>query len=102
VNDYETFKSISTKTFNHQLWSSTKVGKLSKEFRENYEFEYAKLKDYSGYVINKNFNNIITSLDRVLKTSTGYSIHRYNSNYQFIVSFNINDNQIEIKRCIKE
>ena len=101
MNEYETFKSTSTKSFDYQIWSSFENGKSVQHMLiENHPLEYTKLKDYSKDLLSERFNNIETKFHIIKKTTNGYDIYRCNSRNKYIIILNINDNQIEIKRSI--
>jgi hypothetical protein len=72
-----------------------KSGKNEKEL-----LEFSKLKEYSGYLMNKNFNNIETKLNEIIKSINGYTIYRSNSKNKYIINLNLITNQIKIKRSI--
>jgi hypothetical protein len=94
-------KSKSTKTFDNEIWSSFKIGYLvQKELNKKQQLEYSKLREYSEYLISSNYNGIKTTLNEIRKSINGYIIYRHNSNNRYITKFNLNTNQIELKRRI--
>ncbi len=102
VSKYETFQLTSiTQSFDNEIWSSFKVGYLGEtQLNEIQKLEYSKLKEYSEYLMRNNFIDIKTSLDRISKSITGYSIYRSNSTNKYIINLHFYTNQIEIKRSI--
>ena len=90
----------SNKTFNPQIWSSFKSGNLvQSKFKGSQSLEFYRLNKYSKYLVSKNYNNIETKLDHIAKSSTGYSIYRYNSDGKWIVRINIkNTSQILVNK----
>ena len=45
---------------------------ISNQLNEKQQLEYSKLKDYSEYLMNNNFDDIKTKLDHIRKLSNGY------------------------------
>jgi len=70
------------------------------EFNKKQKLEYAKLREYSDYLINNDLTDIDASLNKIRKSINGYIIYRLNSKNKFIICLNLNTNQIEIKRSI--
>jgi hypothetical protein len=100
-SDYEIFRLTSDKLFDNQIWSSFNIGRISqKKLNEKYPLEYSNLKEYSGYLISKNFANIQTNLKHIEKTRYGYYIYRSNFKNKWILKINISDNEIIIKKSI--
>ena len=64
------------------------------------QLDYATLEEYSEYLMDNNFTDIKTRLDHIRKSLNGYTIHRFNSNYKYMIHLNLINNQIELKRSI--
>ena len=73
---------------------------VQNEFNKKQKLEYAKLREYSDYLINNDLTDIDASLNKIRKSINGYIIYRLNSKNKFIICLNLNTNQIEIKRSI--
>jgi len=91
----------STQSFDHKIWSDFKIGQLvQNEFNKMQLLEYTKLREYSEYLMNKNFQDIKTSLNKIRKSINGYSFYILNSTNNYIINLNLITHQIEIKRSI--
>jgi hypothetical protein len=78
----------STQSFDNEIWSTFKIGTLiQKEFKKKQKLEFSKLREYSDYLMNNNFNNVKTTLNQIRKSINGYNIYTRNSNnkYQLII-----------------
>ena len=72
------------------------------QLNEKQKLECLKLKEYSEYLLSKNFPNIETRLHHIRKTINGYSFicRRNNSNNKYKINLNLITNKIEINRSI--
>ncbi len=73
---------------------------VQNEFNKMQLLEYEKLREYSEYLMNKNFQDIKTSLNKIRKSINGYSFYILNSTNNYIINLNLITHQIEIKRSI--